>query len=122
MDPKEREVNIASFEQVSRIERILEIAAGQHDVDHPMCEACVRMCLDEVGRQVEEAEEEQRAYQRALEELEGHDVWASGEGRGAAASGQEEEQLRQEVADLESEERRLEALLEQLGAEDRQLD
>jgi len=95
-------LSVASLEKVTRIERIMSLASGQTDQDHPVCADCLRLTVAEVQRQVDQAADEHRAYQEAhgrlREELE-------------AFSAEEAAQLEADIAELEAEEERLTAEL-----------
>lgn len=97
-----------SLDEVARVEKIMALASGQTDQDHPVCGDCLQAVVLEVQRQVDEAQEEHRRYQEAHARL---------EEQLQAFSHEDAEQVEADIAEMEAEERRL---LEQLRGFDRE--
>lgn len=119
--------NLTPFDKVSRIEQIIALASGQHEVDHPVCEPCLVSVIEEVNRQVRQADEEQRTYQKALDELEA-ELAAVGPGELEQIDAElrllaeEEERLKRELAAADAEERELKLELEAERQQSQELD
>lgn len=110
--PSSMKPNAPSFDQVLRVEKIMALASGQAEADHPVCGECLEKVVTEVRRQVDQAEEEQREYQEAHARLEEE----------LRSEGQEEAaRLEAELAEMEAEERRLLADLAAFDREEAQL-
>lgn len=103
------ELSVASSEQVSRVEKIMALASGQSETDHPVCGDCLQHVVAEVQRQVEQAADEHHVYQQAHGRL---------EKELANLATEDAELLERELAALEAEERRLLAEGEALGGEE----
>lgn len=108
----ELQARVPSFDEVSRVEKIMALASGQAEADHPVCSDCLRNVVEEVKRQVDQAVEEHRIYQEAHlrleEELQGHPP-------------DEAERLEAAIAEMEAEERDLLAALQSCDAEEAEL-
>merc|ERR1719230_621871 len=66
----EGQPRVPSLEEVSRVEKIMALASGQSETDHPVCGDCLNNVIAEVKRQLDEASEEQEVYQEAHSRLE----------------------------------------------------
>lgn len=100
--------NCPSLEQVSIVEKIMALASGQTEQDHPVCSECLKNVIAEVQRQVDEAEADHRQYEEAYSRM---------QERLGAVSDDEADRLEAEIAEMEAEEKRL---LEELAAYDRE--
>lgn len=106
------QLNVPSFEDINRIEKIMALASGQSEADHPVCADCLEKVVTEVKRQVDQAEEEQREYREAHARLEEE----------LRSGGQEEAaRLEAELAEMDAEEQRLLASLAAFDREEAQL-
>lgn len=99
---------VPAFEDISRVEKIMALASGQSEADHPVCAECLEKVVMEVKRQVDQAEEEQREYREAHARLE--EELRNGGPEEAA-------RLEAELAEMEAEEQRL---IAELAAYDRE--
>merc|ERR1739845_277874 len=88
---------VASLEEVSRVEKIMALASGQSEQDHPVCEDCLKHVVLEVERQVKQAGEEKQMYEEAHSRLE-NELRNCGD--------QDARALEAEITDMEAEERR----------------
>eukprot|EP00930_Biecheleria_cincta_P085668 TRINITY_DN75044_c0_g1_i1.p1 TRINITY_DN75044_c0_g1~~TRINITY_DN75044_c0_g1_i1.p1 ORF type:complete len:423 (-),score=112.77 TRINITY_DN75044_c0_g1_i1:73-1341(-) len=103
---------VAPLEEVSRVEQIMALAAGQSEQDQPVCADCLKHVEAEVERLVAQAEDDNKtyldAYNRLQEEL-------------AAGSAQEAEELEADIAAMEAEERQLLGEIEACKREEAEL-
>lgn len=107
-----QQLHVADFDQVLRIEKIMALASGQSEADHPVCAECLEKVVTEVKRQVDQAEEEQREYREAHARLDEE----------LRSGGQEEaSRLEAELVEMEAEERRLVADIAACDREEAQL-
>mmetsp|Transcript_120593 Transcript_120593/g.257535 ORF Transcript_120593/g.257535 Transcript_120593/m.257535 type:complete len:411 (+) Transcript_120593:53-1285(+) len=109
----ERQLHVASLEEVSRVEQIMALASGQAEQDHPVCGDCLGHVLLEVQRQVDQAAEEHRIYLEAHSKLE-EELRSRGAEDPAA--------LEAEIAEMEAEERCLLQELEACGRQEAELE
>jgi len=110
---RERQAQIPSLDVVARIEKIMALASGQSETDHPVCAGCLQEVVTEIQRQVDQTEEERRIYQEAnarLEEELRH------------GSLDEIARLEEEVVGLAAEEREIMATLAACDVEEAQLE
>lgn len=118
--------HVASFAEVSRVEKIMALASGQTEQDHPVCADCLRNVVAEVQRQLDEAAEEHRVYREAHRRLEEELGSFSSQEQAAleteiAEMEAEEQRLLQELASCENEESELKEALERQRRQDEQL-
>lgn len=106
------ELRVAPLDEILRIEKIMALASGQSEQDHPVCASCLTTAIAEVERQVEQAAEERRIYEEARDRL-------AAELRGR--DGGEAAAIEAEIAELEAEESRLLAMLESFDREEEEL-
>ncbi|CAE8614320.1 unnamed protein product, partial [Polarella glacialis] len=96
--------HVASMQEVSRVEKIMALASGQSEQDHPVCSDCLRHVVAEVERQVEQAAEENRSYLEAHNRLQ--------EEMSKASSPEDVATVEAEIAQMELEEKKLLSELE----------
>eukprot|EP00927_Polykrikos_kofoidii_P069260 TRINITY_DN64639_c0_g1_i1.p1 TRINITY_DN64639_c0_g1~~TRINITY_DN64639_c0_g1_i1.p1 ORF type:complete len:431 (-),score=92.48 TRINITY_DN64639_c0_g1_i1:130-1422(-) len=118
---------VASIDEVSRVEKILALASGQSETDHPVCGDCLQNVIAEVQRQVEQAADEHRIYQEAhgrlhleLQRLASEDPTESLEEEIARLEAEEKELLKA-IQDCDREERELQVELERQSRQEEQL-
>jgi len=125
-DANANQPRVPSLDEVLRVEKIIALASGQSETDHPVCADCLNSVLAEVSRQVDQAAEEHRIYMEAHNRLEeelrncGDDEVERLEAEIAAMEA-EELQLLRVLADCDREEAEIRAELQRNQRQEEQL-
>eukprot|EP00929_Paragymnodinium_shiwhaense_P021519 TRINITY_DN14013_c0_g4_i1.p1 TRINITY_DN14013_c0_g4~~TRINITY_DN14013_c0_g4_i1.p1 ORF type:complete len:458 (+),score=147.43 TRINITY_DN14013_c0_g4_i1:86-1459(+) len=104
---------VPSHDEIQRVEKIIEMASGQTEADHPVCGTCLQLVINEVQRQVEQAADEHRTYQAAHERLQ--------QQLGAFQAEETDEDIEREIQQLEAEALALEEEMAKCDALEAQL-